>query len=261
MPAPDPAEDRALLTEAAREAGRIARRYFETGAEVWDKGDGQGPVTEADLAVNGMLREALTAARPGWAWLSEESPDDPARAGSPAQVIVDPIDGTRAFVERSKDWSHALATHDAEGLRAAVVYLPMRDLLYSAHRGGGATLNDAPIRVSDRAALDGARVLAARPNLAPVHWRDGKVPPVSRHFRSSLAYRLARVAEGAFDAMLTLRPSWEWDIAAGALLVSEAGGEARDPAGSPLRFNNAHPQTPGVVAGGPVARALLDRLA
>jgi len=186
--------------------------------------------------------------RPGWGWLSEETPDSAARLTTPAQVIVDPIDGTRAFIEGAKDWSHSLATHDAQGLRAAVVYLPLRDLLYSAHRGGGATLNGAPITVSPRTDLAGAALLAAKPNLAPERWRGGTPPPVTRHFRSSLAYRLALTAEGRFDAMMTLRPSWEWDIAAGALLVTEAGGVLSDGTGQTPVFNRVVPQVPGLVA-------------
>ena len=75
------------------------------------------------------------------------------------------------------------------------------------------------------------------------------MPPVERHYRPSLAYRLALVAEGRFDAMLTLRPSWEWDLAAGSLLVSEAGGRVSDRNGTSLKFNNPHPSLNGIVAG------------
>ena len=123
--------------------------------------------------------------------------------------------------------------------------------MYVAAEGQGAFLNGAPIRVTDRNDLSGASLLAAKPNLAPQHWIGG-TPDVIRAHRPSLAYRLSLVAEGRFDAMLTLRPSWEWDIAAGELILREAGAQTSDRRGQALRFNNTHPQVDGVVAANPV---------
>lgn len=261
MPVADPADDLTLLTEAARAAGQIARRYFESGAETWDKGDGQGPVTAADLEIDAMLRRDLCAARPNYGWLSEETADGPGRLSSSRVFVVDPIDGTRAFIDGSPYFSHSLSVVEDGEPVAAAVYLPMKDRMYAAARGGGATLNGSPITPTGRTALDGATVLGAKSNFRDALWRGGR-PPVEQKFMSSLAYRLALVAQGRFDAMVTLRAAWEWDIAAGALLVTEAGGTALDQRGAPLRFNNAHPQVDGVVAGTPVVtRALLDRLA
>ena len=242
-----PETDLALLIDAARGAGEIAQRHAGPTARVWDKPGGQGPVTEADLEVDAYLAERLRRARPGYGWLSEESVDTSARLESDTVFIVDPIDGTRSFIDGSRTWAHALAVVEAGRVRAGVVYLPARDKLYAAATGGGATLNGASIRVGARAALDGAHVLAPKPVFAPEHWR-GRVPQVQRGFRPSLAYRLGLVAEGRFDAMFTLRPSWEWDIAAGAVILSEAGAVISDRRGQPLRFNNAHPQLDGVVA-------------
>lgn len=133
---------------------------------------------------------------------------------------------------------------------SAVVYLPMKDRLYAAAEGQGATLNGQPIRVSGRSDMEGARVLAAKPNYDAEHWPGG-VPQVARHYRPSLAYRLSLVAEGRFDAMLTFRDSWEWDIAAGDLILREAGAITSDKQGGVLAFNNPHPQVRGVVAAGP----------
>jgi myo-inositol-1(or 4)-monophosphatase len=95
------------------------------------------------------------------------------------------------------------------------------------------------------------------PNFDARFWKDGIVPDVERVFRSSLAYRLCLVAQGRFDGMLTLRPSWEWDIAAGALIIEEAGGTVSDQHGAPLKFNNSHPQVPGVLAAGQTLHAAL----
>jgi myo-inositol-1(or 4)-monophosphatase len=249
LPAPDASEDLALLIEAARGAGRIAARYFRDEPETWDKPDGTGPVTEADLAVDDMLRDRLCAARPGYGWLSEETPDGPERLTADRVFVVDPIDGTRAFIEGSSAFSHSLAVVESGTVIAAVVYLPIRGKLYAAAKDGGATLNEAPIRASDTAQLHEAEVLATKHTLSPAHWPRG-VPPVTRAYRPSLAYRMALVGEGRFDAMVTFRATWEWDIAAGALIIEEAGGRVTDGAGGALRFNREVPQLPGVLAAG-----------
>lgn len=245
-----PEADIALLAEAARAAGKIATRYFKRDLKAWDKPGSQGPVTEADLEVDTMLRETLGAARPDYGWLSEETPDAPLRLSAKRVFIVDPIDGTRAFIEGNPTWSHSLAVAEDGDVIAAAVYLPIHDKLYLAGRGEGATLNNLPITASDRMDVTGAEVLAARPAMDPEHWHESTPPELKRQFRSSLAYRMALTAEGRKDAMLTLRPTWEWDVAAGTLLVTEAGGAATDRTGAPLRFNNPTPQVRGVVAGG-----------
>ncbi|WP_245624138.1 3'(2'),5'-bisphosphate nucleotidase CysQ [Jannaschia donghaensis] len=248
------------MRDAALAAGDIARRHFGNGPKTWDKGDGQGPVTEADLEIDTMLRDSLRAARPAYGWLSEETADGPERLDTDTVFIIDPIDGTRAFIEGSRSFSHSLAIVRCGVPIAAAVHLPMLDRMYLAHQGGGATLNGAAIGPTGRAALAGATVLGAKSNFDNDRWTGG-TPPVEQCFRSSLAYRLALVAGGRFDAMITLRMAWEWDIAAGALLVAEAGGRIASQRGATLRFNNSHPQLDGVVAGSPaIAEALLDRL-
>ena len=257
-----PAPDLPLLIEAAREAGRIATRYAGPGARRWDKPEGAGPVTEADLAVNAMLERTLLAARPGYGWLSEETEDNPARLSHERVFIVDPIDGTRSFVEGSSTWAHALAVAEHGRVIAAVVYLPRRDMLFSAVLGQGAFLNGAPIAATRQTALEAAEILAARPHLNALHWRGGRAPHFSRAYRPSLAYRMALVAQGRFDGMLTLRPSWEWDIAAGDLILREAGAVCTDRAGAVLCFNNPVPKVNGVIAAGAqIHRMIRDALA
>lgn len=256
-----PERDLDLLVDAAREAGKIALGYFRADPKVWHKDAGAGPVTEADLSVDAALHRDLMAERPSYGWLSEETEDTDARLTSARLFIVDPIDGTRAFVEGAPDWAHSLAVSDGGRITAAAVYLPVHDLMFAASLGGGATVNGEPISASLRGGFDGADVLSPKGWFDPKFWRDGAPPPVTRSFRSSLAYRLCLVAQGRFDAMITLRPSWEWDIAAGALIVSEAGGVVTDRRGGALRFNNPRPQVDGVVAGGAVHGPLLDRLA
>jgi myo-inositol-1(or 4)-monophosphatase len=252
-----PASDLPLLIEAAEEAACIATRYIGAPMEVREKPDGAGPVTEADLAVDAALAQILRAARPDYGWLSEESADDAARLGAERVFIVDPIDGTRAFIDGNDIWAHSIAVAERGVITAAVIFLPMCDKLYSAAAGQGAALNQVPIRVTDRTGLDGASVLASRPALSPEAWRDGIVPRVTRAFRPSLACRLGLVAEGRYDAMLTLRASWEWDIAAGDLILREAGAVTSTRRAVPLVFNNPDPRLDGVIAANPALHGAL----
>jgi fructose-1,6-bisphosphatase/inositol monophosphatase family enzyme len=132
-----------------------------------------------------------------------------------------------------------------------------RDLMFARGRAGGQAQRRAHQPHDAPHARPGASVLAARPGFSPEHWQDGIVPALTRAHRPSLAYRLAIVAQGRFDAMFTLRPTWEWDIAAGDLILREAGAITSDRAGAPLRFNNPHPQVNGVVAANPALHAAL----
>jgi len=252
--------DLTLLVDAAQSAGDIAMRFHNASPEVWEKSGGQGPVTEADLAVNRQLETDLQAARPHYGWLSEETEDGEGRLTTERQFVIDPIDGTRAFIEGSKDWAHSLAVTENGTPVSAVVYLPARDLLYAAELGNGATCNGKPVQATSGKTMEETTVLTARPNLDAKYW-NSTPPPFKRTFRSSLAYRLALVAEGRFDAMMTLRPTWEWDVAAGSLIVTEATGTVTDQTGAPARFNNPHPQINGMVAAGGIHPELIAALA
>lgn len=249
-----PATDLSLLLEAAQAAGEIAMRHFAGGREARDKPGGHGPVTEADLEVDRMLRGVLTAARPDYGWLSEESEDGPARLGAERVFIVDPIDGTRAFIAGEAAWGHALAVAERGRVLAGVMHMPRLGRTYAACLGGGATCNGAPIAASGRTEIDGARVLIGRPHLAPAHWPGG-VPAVEPGFRPALAYRICLAAEGRYDAALTFRDAWEWDIAAATLIAAEAGAVVTDASGAEPRFNSPAAQVPGLVVAGPVLHA------
>ncbi|MGY9047468.1 hypothetical protein P775_11830 [Puniceibacterium antarcticum] len=242
-----PANDLTLLTDAALAAAETATRFIGGPLDVTLKSD-DSPVTAADLAVNALLSDRLQCARPHYGWLSEESVDDPTRLAAEHTFIIDPIDGTRSFIAGEDTWAHSLAIARNGQITAAVVYLPLKDKLYTAALGQGARLNGSAIAVAAPTTLSAANVLTTKPNLDPHHWH-GAVPDFRRSHRPSLAYRLSLVAEGRYDAMFTLRPSWEWDIAAGALILTEAGAKISDKTGEPLQFNNPHPQLNGVVAG------------
>ncbi len=254
MPAPDAAprdaEDLALLLDAAQAAAPVAMGHFRDRPAAWDKPGGAGPVSEADLAVDALLRETLLAARPDYGWLSEETEDDPARLERASVFIVDPIDGTRAFLNGDPGFAHALAVVRDGRVTAAVVHLPAMGLTYAARAGGGATLNGHPLRVGEGPDMGGARLLGGKAVLAPAHWPGG-VPPVTRAFRTSLAWRLCLVAEGRYDATMALRSVWEWDSAAASLIALEAGVTVTDRTGAALGFNAAHPAADGLLAAPP----------
>lgn len=244
-----PEDDLALLEKAARAAGRVALQYWQKKPRSWEKPDGAGPVTEADLAVNEEVQGILTSARPDYGWLSEESEADPSRLDARHCFIIDPIDGTRAFIAGQEGFSHSLAIADGDRIIAAVVYLPVLDCCYSAHVGGVATMNGQRIQPSQRD-IEGARILTYRAASEPHFWRAGRVPAFKREFRPSLAWRLCLAAEGRFDAALSLRTAWEWDIAAGSLIAQCAGAIATDRRGQPMRFNSPHASVDGLIVAG-----------
>lgn len=247
---PGPEADLALLVRAARIAGPIALSFWRAAPKAWDKPGDAGPVTEADLAVNDALHALLMGERPDYGWLSEESEADASRLDARRCFIIDPIDGTRAFIAGQEGFAHSLAVAEGDRITAAVVYLPAMELAFTAHADGPALLNGRPIRPSD-ADIGGARVLTYKSATDPEHWRNGQTPPFRREFRPSLAWRLCLVAEGRFDGALSLRHVWEWDIAAGSLIAERAGALATDRHGKPMRFNSQRATVDGMIVAGP----------
>ncbi len=246
-----PEADAALLAEAASEAGALALRLRREGITVKEKPDAGGPVTNADLAVDALLHERLTAARPDYGWLSEETPDlgarRAARLAARRVFIIDPIDGTRAFIDGRPEFALSLAVAEDGRVIAGVIALPALGAVYVAALGAGAMLNGAAIAASPASQLAGARMLVNKRQMAAALWPGG-VPPVRPSFRPSLAYRLALVADGQFDAMVCLRDAWEWDVAAGALIAAEAGAAVSARGGAPLVFNNGGATVDGIIA-------------
>lgn len=242
-----PANDLKLLIDAAHAAGQIARKFFQANPETWDKVDGQGPVTEADLAIDRMLHTDLLHDRPDYGWLSEETEDSTARLQHSCVFIVDPIDGTRAFIAGEDTFSHSLAIAQNGIITAAVVHLPIKGLTYSASLDGGAFLNGEPIKSSSQRDMATARILTTKPTLKSNLWRRGP-PDISPNFRPSLAYRMCLAADGSFDGMVTLRDTWEWDVAAGDLIATEAGATVTTRENLPARYNNETPLLPGMIA-------------
>lgn len=250
-----PASDLDLLVEAAVAGGTLAKSFWKRENRVWEKA-ANDPVSEADVAVDELLKSTLTAARPDYGWLSEESEDDKSRLERDRVFIVDPIDGTRAFIGGQSTWAHSLAIAENGVPTAGVVLLPALNKLYAAAAGAPATLNGTPIKGSEWGADRPVQLLSNKAALDDQYWPGG-VPQVERAFRPSLAYRLCLVAEGRFDAMATFRDSWEWDIAAGSLIAECAGCITTDRDGSPLTFNTSAAATPGILVASSAAHSAL----
>lgn len=246
--APSLESDLALLKAALDEAATIAIGHYERGAAVWAKPD-SSLVTEADLAVDALLKERLGAARPSYGWLSEETRDDPARLEATKLFIVDPIDGTRAFVKRKPHWTICAAVVDHGRPVAAVVINPLRGERFEAVIGRGARLNGELIEPPGRVELTGARLVGPAEAYRNRHGIE-PWPAIDRENFSSLAYRLCNVAAGWRDGAVSLSLSHEWDIAAAQLIVTEAGGFVTELDGMLPAFNKPRPITYGVVAAG-----------
>ncbi|MCI4660888.1 MAG: 3'(2'),5'-bisphosphate nucleotidase CysQ [Neomegalonema sp.] len=253
MPLSSPAQDRALLVAAVRQAGPIALNAFVQGqaanTRIWDKGGDLGLLTETDLAVNQALRELLLSERPDYGWLSEEDADDPARLSTARQFIVDPIDGTRSFAEGKPEFCLSVAVAEHGRVIAGAIFAPALDALFEAAIGEGARKNGTPIHTTEREVVDGARILATRMVRQHAHW-DGSIPSFELGHVHPIAYRLCLVAEGAWDGLIALRGTNEWDVAAGDLIVREARGWVSDQRGRPFQYNKTVPRVSGAIAAG-----------
>ncbi len=258
MPDFDLASDLALLREAVAQGGAIAMEFFGGRFEVREKSKGD-PVTEADLAVDARLQQILIGARPDDAWLSEESGESADRLNTRRLWIVDPIDGTKAFVKAEKDFTvcAALAIDGRSVLGA--VFAPARDLMFTACLGQGAWLNGQKIKVSGATDLEGCRMLAPKGMLRHPSWVT-PWPAMHVESRSSIAYRVALVARGEFDAAMTLSPTNEWDLAAADIILSEAGGQLTTHTGDAYQYNKPNPRIASMVASAPgLASSILAR--
>ncbi|MET0546647.1 MAG: 3'(2'),5'-bisphosphate nucleotidase CysQ [Caulobacterales bacterium] len=250
----DAVRDRALLAEAAREAGALALKMKKAGVKKLKKDDGS-PVSNADIAVNDLLESALRKARPDYAWLSEESADSTDRFEAARIFIVDPIDGTADFLAGKPRWCIALAVLEAQAVIASAIYNPMTDELFEAALGHGALCNGARLEVSGATELEHCRIMSnpafERPEW-PVSWPRMRVKP-----GGSCGQRMADVASGRADAYLAMAAKWDWDTAPGALLVTEAGGVATDTQGAPFAYNLSVPRQRSVAAATPALHPLI----
>jgi len=228
------ARDAALLTDTVRQAGALALSLFRTELKNWTKG-ASSPVSEADIAVNDLVEQRLRSATPDYGWLSEESADDEARLGKSLVWIVDPIDGTRAYLAGREDWCVSIAlVADATPVLAAV-FAPASDEFFFAERGRGARLNGAPIHATSGTSFDFSRMAGPKPLIERLNRSSGEISPHPRI--ASLALRLCRVAHGTLDAAFAGGQSHDWDLAAANLIVQEANGNMTALSGDAILYN------------------------
>jgi myo-inositol-1(or 4)-monophosphatase len=240
-------QDCTRLTDAVREAGAVALKTFGSALKSWVK-HGDSPVSEADIAVNELLRTRLITAETDDGWLSEESENDPARLTKPRVWVIDPIDGTRAYIAGRTDWSISAALVEDGRPTVAAVFAPVSDEMFIAVEGKGATRNDAPMQVSAGSGLDGARTAGPKRALESIAVHHPGLVIVPRIH--SLALRLVRVAQGELDGAIAGGNSHDWDLAAADLLVHEAGGMLTSLDGKPLTYNLPNPVHSVLVAAG-----------
>ena len=242
-----------MLFDAVREAGELAMALLRQTVRRWTKDDGS-PVTEADLKVDALLTGRLAGNRPGYGWLSEETIDDAARLSRDACWVVDPIDGTRAFANGGTGWCIAAALVQGGRPTLAAIYRPATEEFYSASAGGGAWLNGTRIAIADSAGMMSARMIGTRKSLASLV-PLGIAPDHSGDL--SLQLRLALVADGRAEGAVSIGPKNDWDLAAGDLLVHEAGGRASDLAGEQFVYNRKETWQNGMIAAGPSRHAII----
>jgi len=238
-------EELGIAEQAARDAGAAIMGLFRGKYDVREKSK-NNPVTTADLEANRIIRERIADAFPDDGWLSEEDADSERRLTLPRVWVVDPIDGTKEFIEGVPQFAISIGFVVDGVAQAAVVYNPAQGEFFTGAAGHGAFLNDNSIHVTSREQIDGARLLVSRSEPAKrfqVFVDRCAIEPVG-----SIAYRLAKVAGGDGDGTLTFRSIHEWDICAGVLMVEAAGGAVVDGDGHAMRFNRQPAKHRGVVA-------------
>ena len=247
-----PEEDLALIRKIVLEAGAIAKAAFDANdSKQWNKND-SSPVTEADIAVNDFLAESLQAARPNYGWLSEETKDDNSRHACPRSFVVDPIDGTRAFIDRTPNFAVCIAVIEKGKAIAGVVFNPLKDEMYEAFLGGGAKLNGKKLTAPDPDKIEGIRMIGY-----PRKFRRLDFPDMTVTVANSMAYRMCLVAGGEADATVAFTPKSDWDVAAAALIATESGALVSDIRGKTPHFDTETTSGLGVICAGPRLHALL----
>ena len=254
MPEPDDIADTNLLVASVRRAGEIARRFYGGTFRSWQKSRGN-PVTEADIEIDHFLKDTLLDARPDYGWLSEESADNPERLTRNRVFVVDPIDGTHGFIRQRPTFTIVAAVVRDGRPVAAAIHNPITGEMFEGAKRNGARKNGIPVRVSARSELEGARILVEKKLIDRARWADPFPRTVKSETRSSAAYRLALIASGEFDATFSLTRKSDWDLAAGDLIVSEAGGVVTGRHAQMLVYNRPSTVHGSVIAAGPQLHA------
>lgn len=232
---------------AAHEAGRAILRIAAKSYKTARRAD-RTVLTAADLEADRILKERLLGAFSDYGWLSEETADDQNRLNADRVWIVDPMDGTREFVMHNPEFVVSVALVDYGHPVLGVIYNPSTDDCYEAVTGCGTKLNGRPV-FCDHVLEGKPKVEVSRSDIEKGRFAafDGllELRPCG-----SIAYKMARLAAGKADATLSVTPKNEWDIAAGIILITEAGGRVTDLSGRPYMLNRPRTLVNGVIAAG-----------
>jgi len=234
---------------AALEASRAVFARFTPGAIETEYKMGHDPVTEADRALDAVLRRELL--RDGEGWLSEESVDDPVRLQRSRVWVVDPLDGTREFVKGIPEFCVSIGFVEDGRPVAGGIFNPATNETFLGSIDSGVTYNGEPSQPSQRTNLEGALVLASRSEVKRGEWKPFENGPFKIKAMGSVAYKLALVSAGLADITFTLTPKNEWDVVAGAALVRSAGGFVSTLEKTDLIANRRDPLLSGLLASGP----------
>jgi myo-inositol-1(or 4)-monophosphatase len=244
-----------LRIHSALEASRAVFARFTPGAIETEYKVGHDPVTEADRALDAVLRKELLRDEEGW--LSEESVDDPIRLQRSRVWVVDPLDGTREFVKGIPEFCVSIGFVENGRPVAGGIYNPATDETFLGAIDSGVTYNSKPSQLSQRRSLDGALVLASRSEVKRGEWKIFENAGFTVRPMGSVAYKLALVSVGLADVTFTLTPKNEWDVVAGAALVKSAGGFVSTLEKAELTANHRDPLLSGLLASGPFLKDAL----
>src|SRR6204780_4758881 len=234
---------------AALEASRAVFSRFTPGAIETEYKIGHDPVTEADRALGAVLRQELLREDEGW--LSEESVDDPIRLQRSRVWVVDPLDGTREFVQGIPEFCVSIGFVESGRPVAGGIYNPATDETFLGSIDSGVTYNRKPSQPSQRTSLEGALILASRSEVKRGEWKAFENAGFTIRPMGSVAYKLALVSAGLADITFTLTPKNEGDVVAGAALGQSAGGFVSTLERTPLTANRRDPLLSGLLASGP----------
>jgi myo-inositol-1(or 4)-monophosphatase len=238
--------------QAALDAARAVFARFTPGAIEAEYKAGHDPVTEADRALDAVLRQNLL--RDGEGWLSEETADDLSRLEKQRVWIVDPLDGTREFVLGLPEFCVSIGFVEDGKPVAGGICNPATNQVFLGAIDAGLLYNGKTAVPSRRTSLAGALVLASRSEVKRGEWKQFDSGPFKIQPMGSVAYKLALVAAGLADATLTLTPKHEWDVVAGAALVKSAGGFVATLEKTDLTANRRNPLLSGLLACGPLLK-------
>ena len=234
-----------LVKESILEAGKLALKWFKKDPEQWKKDDGS-LVSKADIEINDLLNKLLKNKNPEFGWLSEENEDDRSRLNKKITFVVDPLDGTKAFLEGKKEFSISVAIVKNGLPISGIVFSPSTGEMFEAEKNKGSWKNNKKVIISNYNRLEKCKMIAFKPMFSHPAWKE-PWPKMDIENRNSIAYRMALVASGQYDAMMALNSKNDWDIAAGDLLISEAGGIVTLHTNKKIIYNTENIKKPSVI--------------